>query len=50
MVHGQDLLNCFYFNDYRVVHEQIETVSIIEMEVIIEDRYDLLGHDAQAGI
>ena len=32
-MHGQELLNCLYFNDYRVVYEQIESVSVVKAGV-----------------
>ena len=50
MMHRQELLNRFYFNDYRVVYQQIEAVSIVQKQAIIEDRHDLLGADAKPGV
>ena len=32
----QQLFNCLYFNDYRIIHEQIEPVAVIELEFVVE--------------
>ena len=44
----QNSLNGLYFNNYRVVHEHIETVSVIELELVVKNRDELLGNDLSA--
>ena len=43
-VNGQDALNCLYFNNYRVVHQHVESVSVIQLKVVVEDWNDLFGY------
>ena len=31
-MHRQQFLNCLYFNDYRVIHQQVESVAVIQLE------------------
>ena len=41
-MHGQQPLNCFYLNDYRVVDEHVQAVALIQLKSVVEHGHDLL--------
>jgi hypothetical protein len=45
----QNSLNRLYLNSYRVVHERVETVAVVQLEFVVEHRHDLFGHNSYAG-
>ncbi len=46
----QDLLDSLDFHDDFVLDQQIEPVTVVQLEFVVEDRHDLLGDDVQPGV
>jgi hypothetical protein len=34
-MHRQQPLNCFYLNDYAVIHQQVESVAVIQLKFLV---------------
>ena len=44
MVHRQEPLNRLYFNNYSVVHQHVESITV-ELDTVVNNRDELLSHD-----
>ena len=47
-MHRQHPLNRLYLNNYGAVHKHVETISIIELKVVVKHGDDLFGYDVRA--
>ncbi len=48
-MHRQDLLDRLDLHDDFVFDQQVEPISVFQLELVIEDRHDLLGDHVQPG-